>query len=251
MKKIVVLLLALLSVWSVQAQKSTSTPIPPAPTPTVAEEVAEEPSLLLTGVFEGLQTSRTEDGGFVVGDPDAPLTIVEFADWACPHCQTYREVIEPTLMNYLWEGQVKYEFRPFPTAGGEATIFAAQVAECADLLSEGGFWQSYEILYRVALSRNYTREGIANTIADDLDLDLDELLECTDDARQIISDYELAIASGVQGTPMVMVRYGDDEPELMEVDGVVYNRGGVPADILIEVIEAAQDSDAEAAEVAK
>lgn len=239
MKKLMILLVALLPFAAVQAQKPQPTPTLPPPTMTAIPEPEDKSDELSVLIAESPQ-DRLEDGGFVVGDPDAPITIVEFADWACSHCQDYREIIEPVLLDYLPEGLVRYEFRAFPTAGGETTLFAAQVAECADVLREGGFWQSYEILYAVAINRNYSVGGIIETISSELDLDEDELLDCTQDAFQIASDIELGIALGVNGTPAVLVRYGDSEPEFIVFEGETYDLGGVPEDVLRAVIEEAQ-----------
>gem|GEM_PF-6126817 len=55
-----------------------------------AQDTETEPTI--SEIFASLPQSRTEDGGFVVGKPEAPITIVEFVDYACPHCQTYRPV---------------------------------------------------------------------------------------------------------------------------------------------------------------
>jgi protein-disulfide isomerase len=240
MKKLAILFLVLLPLSSLQAQKEpTPTPIPP-PTATSTPEVEDE-SADFAEVLADAPQSRLEDGGFVVGDPDAPITIVEFSDWACPHCQVYREVIEPVLAEYLPQGLVRYEFRSFPTAGGETTIFASQVAECTDELTEGGFWQSYFVLYDAAVQGDYTVGGIVDTVSSELDIDEDELLDCVADAEQIIADYDLAIASGVQGTPAILVRYGDGEPEYILLDDMIYNRGGPPEDVLRAVIEAAPE----------
>lgn len=238
MKKALVLFVVLLPLSSLQAQKEQPTPTIPLPTATseVKDEAAD-----FADILADAPQSRLEDGGFVVGDPDAPITIVEFSDWACPHCQVYREVIEPVLEEYLPLGMVRYELRPFPTAGGETTIFASQVAECTDELTEGGFWQSYFVLYDAALEGNYSVGGIIGTVTEELDIDQSDLLDCIADAEQIITDYELAIDLGVQGTPAILVRYGDSEPEFIELDGETYDVGGPPEEVLITVIEEAAD----------
>jgi protein-disulfide isomerase len=243
MKKVVLLFIVFLSVYALQAQKEQPTPTP-LPTPeTVVEtpEAGEDTPLTFDDAVAELPQSRLEDGGFVLGALDAPITVIEFMDWACSHCQDYREIIEPVLVEYLLAGQVKYELRMLPTAGGAMTIFAGQVAECADDLTEGGFWGSSTILYDVAVEGNYNVDDIVAAVASKLDLDSDDLVECTEDAQQVGVDMEFADQLGVAGTPAVLVRYGDDAPVYIEIDDIIYDRGGVPADILIFVIEAAQD----------
>jgi protein-disulfide isomerase len=247
MRKLLLVFLFLLTVPGVQAQKAertpTPTPFPPEETAVATAEADEERPASLSEAIDDLPQSRTEDGAYVLGDPDAPVTIIDFSDWACPHCQEYREVLEMTLLEYVLAGQVKFEFRVLPTAGGMTTVFAAQVAECAEDLQEGGFWQSYILLFDLALANDYDQDTISATIAQELDVDEDELLACAEDARQVLTDATLANEMGISGTPGIMVRYDDGDPEFIEVEGVVYDRGGVPPAILIAAIEAALDSE--------
>jgi protein-disulfide isomerase len=246
MKKLLLVLILLLSVYSVQAQKAERTPTPePVETEeavAATSEAEEEAPTSLSEAIADLPQSRTEDGAFVLGDPDAPVTIIDFSDWACPHCQEYREVLEEVLLDYVLDGQVKLEFRVLPTAGGMTTVFASQVAECAEELQEGGFWQSYVMLFDLAIARDYDEDTISQTIAEELDIDEDELLDCAEAARQVLVDATLADEMGIMGTPGVMIRYGDGDPQFIEIDDVVYNRGGVPPEILIAAIEDAPEA---------
>lgn len=238
MKKVLFLLLILSSVYSVQAQKggNTPTPVPTAETTSPSETDADTLALS-SEVLADLPQSRSEDGGFVLGDPDAPVTIIEFGDWACPHCQSYREVIEPTLLEFLLSGEVNFEFRIFPTAGGLTTVFAGQIAECADDQIEGGFWQSHAILYQLALAHKFEEASIAESIASALDLEKDDLLDCALEAEQVLIDTQLGYSLGISGTPGIMVKYEDSTPQFIVIGRRSYVTGGVPADVLIEVIE--------------
>ncbi|MCZ2098488.1 MAG: DsbA family protein, partial [Anaerolineae bacterium] len=113
-------------------------------TPEATEAAAP---VTLTDVFASLPQTRLPDGGFVVGEPDAPITIVEFLDYACPHCQDYRPVIDQVIMDYVAAGAAKYEVRIFPTAGGPVTYLVGQFLECAEEQRAGTFWDAYELLY--------------------------------------------------------------------------------------------------------
>lgn len=235
MKGVLSLFMMLLVVTGVWAQAASPTDVPEVTPEATLQPTDDEAAFLvaLTLVPKG----RTDDGAFVLGEPDAPITIIEFGDWACPHCQSYRHVIEPTLAEYLQNGEVKFEFRTLPTAGGMTTVFAAQVAECADDQVEGGFWHSYFILYEVALANDYTPETISRKIAQTLNLDEDDLLECAQTATQIYTDAQLATDEGVSGTPGIMIRVDDGAPEFIEMNGILFNRGGVPAEVLRAAIE--------------
>lgn len=201
--------------------------------PTVTEE-ADAPV-----VVDGIARMRTDDGGFVMGDPDAPITIVEFADFACPHCQDYRETVDQLIETYVATGQAQFEFRTFPTAGGELTVFAAQLAECADAQQPGAFWFAHDLFYDLAIEGQYDPK-MGRVLAARLELDYGQMLSCVTTARQIQIDFELGEQGGVRGTPAVMVRYGDGAMSYITYEDQTYNQGGVPFEVLASVIEAAQ-----------
>ena len=58
--------------------------------------------------------SQTPEGGFRMGNPDAPVKLVEYASLTCPHCRDFAATGVPQLVNtYVKSGQVSYEFRNF------------------------------------------------------------------------------------------------------------------------------------------
>lgn len=183
-----------------------------------------------------VEYSRGDDGAFVMGSPDAPITLIEFADFACPHCQRYRPAISQFIETYVETGRARLEFRFFPTAGGEMTILAAQAAECADEQRPGAFWQAHELLYEYALSGRYTSR-IPGQLAGDLALDEAAILACMETADQIAIDVAFARAVGVSGTPAILIRYAGGLPQFIEVDGVTYNVGGPDFGILSAAVE--------------
>ena len=191
---------------------------------------------------------RTEDGAFVVGEQDAPFTLIEFADFACPHCITYEtDTIEPFLREYVATGQASFEFRPFPTAGGDATVAAAQLLECAELSQPGAFWAMYPVFYNMAESGAYSVETMFRVLTNQLGLAQADLIDCAtnwdqnqEKPMQIMTDYELANSVGITGTPSVLVRFNGGEPEVLVWEGQTWNQGGVPLEILAEVVASVQ-----------
>ncbi len=182
---------------------------------------------------------RAEDGAFVMGNPLAPVTIVEFADFACPHCQRYRPAVTRFIEEYVETGMAKLEFRFFPTAGGQTTVLAGRAAECADEQRAGAFWEAHELLYEYALNDRYD-DTIPEQLALDLRVNEAALLTCMETADQVEIDVALGREMGVSGTPAVMVRYGDGLPQFIELDGVTYNMGGPTFDILSATVEEGQ-----------
>lgn len=73
--------------------------------------------------------SETEQGGFVMGNPDAPIKIVEFASLTCSHCATFSEQgFEPLVEQYVSQGLVSFEIRNFVRDPLDLT--AALLARC-------------------------------------------------------------------------------------------------------------------------
>lgn len=184
--------------------------------------------------YSTLAQTRLEDGGFVVGNPEAPITIIEFADYACPHCQDY----EPTMTRFVEEhvksGNAKFEFRIFPTAGGQTTYFVGSILVCMEEQKVGSFWKAHERLFREASAGNYDGEML-RTIATDLGVDYNTALECSREQKQVDNDVALGQQLGVSGTPAVRVRYADGEATIIPS----HERGGPTFDVLTALVVAA------------
>jgi protein-disulfide isomerase len=62
----------------------------------------------------------TAEGGYRMGNPNAPVKLVEYASLSCPHCREFEEDGGPTLRDkYVKSGQVSWEFRPILLFGGD------------------------------------------------------------------------------------------------------------------------------------
>ena len=224
-----VLILLLLTATHLLAQSAT-----PEATQPANQSIGE--------LLASLPQARTADGGFVAGNPNAPITVIEFADYACPHCQEYRPVIDQMITQYVATGQAKFELRIFPTAGGETTYYAGQLVECANHQRLGDYWRAYDLLYSYAENGTYD-QNMGQLLASDLHIKYDKLLHCAQSAKQVQTDINLAESSGVTGTPGVMVRYADGDPQFITLDGRTFNAGGPPFVVLAQTIEAANHPD--------
>jgi protein-disulfide isomerase len=90
------------------------------------------------------QTHRETERGFMMGNPDAPVKLVEYASITCPHCGEFsRDGGSEGLRNYVRSGRVSWEYRPFmlgfPTDPG---LFALLRCNGAD-----AFFQAVDQLY--------------------------------------------------------------------------------------------------------
>ncbi|MEQ1497965.1 MAG: thioredoxin domain-containing protein [Novosphingobium sp.] len=54
------------------------------------------------------------DGGMVMGNPQAPIKLIEYGSLSCPHCASFaQEGMQPLISDYVASGRVSYEFRSF------------------------------------------------------------------------------------------------------------------------------------------
>lgn len=93
-------------------------------------------------------TRATVDvGGFpIMGDQNAQVTIVEFADFQCPFCEKFYSATEPSIIkDYVKTGKAKFAFRNYAFLGPESNT-AAEGAYCAQ--DQGKFWEYHNFLYQ-------------------------------------------------------------------------------------------------------
>ena len=142
------------------------------------------------------------------GPEDAPVTLVEYGDFECPHCGHAEPVIRELLASV---GDLRYVWRHLPLNDVHPhTQMAAEAAEAA--AAQGRFWEMYELL----LSRQdaLTRPDLV-AYAGELGLDVDRFERDLDDhagAAHIAEDVDGADLSNVSGTPTFFIngrRYYD------------------------------------------
>ena len=87
-----------------------------ASTPTASAPVAAKPAPAGKAWVDVV--SATPEGGFRMGNPDAPLKLIEYGSRACPYCATFSaEGMPPLKAGYIASGKVSYEFRDYPIHG--------------------------------------------------------------------------------------------------------------------------------------
>lgn len=213
-----------------------------AHTPRQVEVIDEQGQTVLQSDYvtryADIPYSRTEDGGFVLGHADAPVTIVEFADFYCPVCQEYHATVQQFIDQYVATGEAKFEYRLFPVVSVEFSEFSAKLAECAGQQQPGMFWAAHDLLFDLASRSRLNQAGLAQSFAETLSLDQNLLMQCTETAQQFQTDTALGQAAGVNGTPTVFVRLDDDTLGYPMFEGQLYNQGQLPLSILQQVVEA-------------
>jgi protein-disulfide isomerase len=104
--------------------------------------------------------------GIEVGDPRAPLTLVEFADLQCPYCRQYTLSVMPTIVDqYVRPGKLKMQFRNVSFIGTDSAR-AAQMAGAAGLQNK--LWQYADLFYTNQQEENsgYVTDAFLRRIGD-------------------------------------------------------------------------------------
>jgi protein-disulfide isomerase len=189
--------------------------------------------------YADIPQSRTEDGAFVLGNPDAALVVVEFADFLCPHCQDYEEILDQFIENHVATGQARLEYRLIPIVNEVYSPLSAQVVECAG--EQGQFWAARKLLFDLAREQEIN-DNVAQVVADQLGLDGTLLESCIPTANQYQRDVQVAQGAGVTGTPAVMIRVNDSNLQWVSVQGQVLDRGGLPYELLAQLVQRVQQA---------
>ncbi len=198
-----------------------------------------DPVTIRFGDYAGLSTHRTGDGAFVLGDPDAPLTIVVFEDFFCPHCQVYTQTLRQFIDAYLRAGKANLEIRLYPLVNPQYSTTAAKVAECVAVQDLGQFWDAHDLLFEFAATNNVS--DMAGSLANILDLDGAALNDCLDRATQFLIDVHVGQQTGVSGTPAIRARDSAGALQVVYIGDQPQARGGLPFDLLAALAEGVPD----------
>jgi protein-disulfide isomerase len=136
-----------------------------------------------------------------LGSPDAPVTMVEFSDFACPYCQMVRPGLEAFVRARA--DRVKLHFKPFPIESHRGALEAAQAAEWAR--EKGRFWAMHDAIFEDPGARSV--DDLAD-LARGLGLDPAELRAALEEKRfveKVRASQAEARAAGIRGTPTLFV----------------------------------------------
>lgn len=199
--------------------------------------VAAQESTDPFALYEGIPFGRTADGAFVLGSPDAPITLVEFADFMCPHCQDYHSTITQFIAQYVKTGLARFEYRLYPIVHPTYSVYTAQLAECVEEQLSGGFWPAGDILYGLATAGQIGPDT-SNVLGDALGISAEKLDACIETAVQYETDLGVGESMGVSGTPTTLIRNAAGELGWAYFNEQPMNRGGLPLAALEAIVTA-------------
>ncbi len=177
----------------------------------------------------------------IIGNPDAPITIVEFSDFQCPFCARFHTQTLPLIIEeYIEQGKVKLVFRDFPIQSIHPNALPASVAaECAN--EQNKFKEMHDVLFENQNEWNKLETvdalSLFNQYATEIKLDEEQFDSCLSSGKyipEIKKDLDDGRDYGVSGTPGFFI--GNDELGYVEL------KGAQPFESFKKIIDAQLDA---------
>ena len=143
-----------------------------------------------------------------LGDPNAPVTMVEFSDYECPFCnQFFDQTLARIKSEYVDTGKVKFVYKDFPIVSIHPQAQkAAESARCVrEQLGDNGYWAMHDMLFEgqqqlgVTSFKQWARELGVNGAQ------FDSCLDSGKYAEAVGADVDEGVALGVNGTPTLFI----------------------------------------------
>lgn len=170
----------------------------------------------------------------ILGNPDAPVKVIEYADLECPYCKTFGTTMHQIMDYYGSTGKVAWVFRHFPLKSIHSKAAKeAEASECA--AAQGGntaFFAFIDKVYEVSPLSNGLDLAQLPVIAGQVGLNVETFKACLAAgtyADKVERSYDEAIAAGGTGTPFTFVMLNGDAVPLA---------GAQPYDSMRAVIDA-------------
>ncbi len=173
------------------------------------KDVADIKKLLEGALKKGPPAKSSATVGFrgrpMLGQMDAPVTIVEFSDYQCPYCQRFVTQVLPALKrDYIETGKVRYVFRDFPLAQIHPQAPKAhEGAHCAG--EQDRYWDMHDLLFQN--QKDLSLVALSG-YAEDLGLDVERFKACLESGRHeaaVRADSQAGAKAGVRGTPSFII----------------------------------------------
>ena len=186
----------------------------PAPQPAQAPSQPSAPAIIMVSI----------DDDPVKGDPNAPVTIIEFSDFQCPFCSRFFQQTLPQIeRDYIDTGKVKFVYRDLPIDSLHPNARPAHIAaECAD--EQGKFWDYHDVLFEKQSEWNrLTAADLQSTLtqyASDLGLQSSAFENCLKSekiADEVNRDALDAASVGATGTPAFYI--GTEKDGFIKLSG--------------------------------
>ncbi|MDH3341620.1 MAG: DsbA family protein [Nitrosopumilus sp.] len=170
-------------------------------------------------------------GSPIMGDSNAPITILEWGDYQCTFCYKFHQnTLDVINEDFIKTGKVKLIFKDFPLNGPDS-LLAAEASYCAQ--DQKKYWQYHDELYSNWKGERtgwITRESL-DEFGDTVNLNLDDFNTCLNEHKyqdKVISLYEFGKEVGIDATPSFLV-FNDQK--------IIKIRGNQPLEVFLKTFD--------------
>lgn len=181
---------------------------------------------------EGLtKTKLIQDGSPILGNPSAPITILEWGDYQCTFCYRFHDTTLNTLeQDYIQTGKVNLVFKDFPLNGPDS-VLAAEASYCAH--DQGKYWEYHDELYKNwgGEKTGWITRWSLNAFGSTVGLDLEQFNQCLDEHKyqdKVDLLYEFGREIGIDATPSFLIFNGEK---------IIKIRGNQPLETFLRTID--------------
>lgn len=186
---------------------------------------SEEDSKLFT------KSKLIQNGSPIMGDPSAPITILEWGDYQCTFCYKFHQnTLDTIKRDFIETGKAKLVFKDFPLNGPDS-IIAAEAAYCAQ--DQEKYWQYHDEIYKNWKGERtgwITRESLER-FATTVNLDLDKFNMCLDEHKhleRVNQLHEFGKEIGIDATPSFLV---------FNNEKIIKIRGNQPLEVFLKSLD--------------
>lgn len=151
--------------------------------------------------------------GSELGDPEAPISVVEFGDYQCPACAMFASGVKPLIeLNLVETGRAKFVFYDLPISSIHSNSFlASRASHCAG--DQDRYWEYHTTLFDNQFSWAASGDPVGNFVGYARALGLDDgvFRDCLNSDRhadRVTANLRLASALNLTSTPSVLVSRG-------------------------------------------
>ena len=163
-------------------------------------------------------TISTAMGSTILGNPSAPITIVEFGDYQCHQCYNWFHNTKPAITKeYIETGKANLVFVDLAFLGRDSPI-AAQASYCAE--DQEMYWEYHDLLYtsqESQIDNGWANSQRLKVFAFSLGLDMELFESCLDSgkySKRVQFNIQQAKEHVVRGTPGFFIVSSDDQQQL-------------------------------------
>ena len=176
-------------------------------------------------------TKLIENGSPFMGNPNAPITILEWGDYQCTFCYKFHQnTLDIINEDFIKTGKVKIIFKDFPLNGFDSKL-AAEASYCAQ--DQEKYWKYHDELYKNWGGERtgwITRESLTK-FAETVDLDIEKFNKCLDDHKyenKVDLLYAFGKEIGIDATPSFLV-FNDEK--------IIKIRGNQPLEVFLKTFD--------------